>query len=36
MASIRHALETMTHEVTIEPSVAARAREAVEKMLAIR
>ncbi|MFT4218692.1 MAG: quinolinate synthase NadA [Micropruina sp.] len=35
MASIRHALETMTHEVTIDASVADRARLAVERMLAV-
>lgn len=35
MASIRHALETMTHEVTIDPDVADRARAAVERMLAV-
>ncbi len=35
MASIRHALETMTHEVTIDPEVADRARLAVERMLAV-
>ncbi|MGO8920364.1 MAG: quinolinate synthase NadA [Stellaceae bacterium] len=34
-AKIRRALETMTHEVTIDPTVAARARRAVERMLAI-
>jgi quinolinate synthase len=35
MASIRRALETMTHEVTIDPDVADRARAAVERMLAV-
>jgi quinolinate synthase len=35
LAKIRHALETMTHEVTVEPAVADRARRAVERMLAI-
>jgi len=30
---IRHALETMQHEVTIDPAVAAPARRAVERML---
>ena len=35
MASIRHALETMTHEVTIDAAVADRARLAVERMLAV-
>ena len=35
LATIRRALETMTHEVTIEPSVAERARLAVERMLAV-
>ena len=35
LAKIRRALETMRHEVTIDPSVAARARHAVERMLAV-
>ncbi|MGH6968680.1 MAG: quinolinate synthase NadA [Stellaceae bacterium] len=35
LANIRHALETMTHEVTIDPAVAAPARRAVERMLAV-
>jgi len=35
MAKIRHALETMTNEVTIDPLVADRARAAVERMLAV-
>jgi quinolinate synthase len=35
LGNIRHALETMQHEVTIEPDIAARARLAVERMLAI-
>jgi quinolinate synthase len=35
LGRIRHALETMTHEVTIDPAVAERARRAVERMLAI-
>jgi quinolinate synthase len=30
---IRRALETMQHEVTIDPAVAAPARRAVERML---
>jgi quinolinate synthase len=33
---IRRALETMTHEVTIDPAVAAPARRAVERMLEVR
>lgn len=36
LGNIRHALETMQHEVTIEQGVAARARRAVERMLAVR
>jgi quinolinate synthase len=32
---IRHALETMRHEVTIDPAVAGPARRAVERMLSI-
>jgi len=35
LKNIRRALETMTHEVTIAPEVADRARLAVERMLAI-
>ena len=35
LGNIREALETMTHEVTIDPAVAARARLAVERMLAV-
>ncbi len=34
LPKIRRALETMTHEVTIDPAVAGRARHAVERMLA--
>lgn len=33
--NIRTALETMTHEVVVEPRIAARARRAVEAMLAV-
>jgi quinolinate synthase len=35
LAKIRRSLETMTTEVTIDPSVAADARRSVERMLAI-
>ena len=35
LGNIRHALETMTHEVTVSPEVAGRARLAVERMIAI-
>jgi quinolinate synthase len=35
LPKIRRSLETMTNEVTIDPAVAARARQAVERMLAI-
>jgi quinolinate synthase len=35
LANIRHALETLTCEVTIDPVVAAGARRAVERMLAV-
>jgi len=35
LPKIRRALETLTHEVTIDPLVAARARRAVERMLEI-
>ena len=36
LGNIRHALETMQHEVTIDQRIAAPARLAVERMLAIR
>jgi hypothetical protein len=36
LSNIRRALETLTHEVTIDPVVAMRARQAVERMLAVR
>ena len=35
LPKIRRALETMTHEVTIDPALAARARLPIERMLAI-
>jgi len=35
LPKIRRALEKLTHEVTIEPAVAAGARRAVERMLAV-
>jgi quinolinate synthase len=35
LANIRRALETVTHEVTIGPATAVRARRAVERMLAL-
>jgi quinolinate synthase len=35
LGNIRGALETLTHEVTIDPKVADRARRAVERMLAV-
>lgn len=35
LANIRSALEEMRHEVTIDPAVAAPARRAVERMLAV-
>ena len=35
LAAIRHALETMTHEVTVDPAVAERARLAVDRMLQV-
>jgi quinolinate synthase len=36
LGNIRHALETTQHEVTIDDNVAARARRAVERMLAVQ
>ena len=35
LANIRHSLETMRHEVTLDPQTAARARLSVERMLAV-
>ena len=35
LPKIRRALETMTHEVTIDSAIAGRARRAIERMLAI-
>ena len=35
LSNIRRALETLTHEVTIDPAVAVRAKGAVERMLAV-
>jgi len=35
LPKIRRALETLTHEVTIDPAVATGARRAVERMLAV-
>jgi quinolinate synthase len=35
LSNIRGALETMRHEVTIDPTIAVRARRAVERMLAV-
>jgi len=35
LPKIRRSLETMRHEVTIDPSLAVRARRAVERMLAV-
>jgi quinolinate synthase len=36
LPKIRLALEEMRHEVTIDPAIAGRARQAVERMLAVR
>jgi quinolinate synthase len=36
LPKIRHALETLTHEVVLDPETAARARLSVERMLAVR
>lgn len=35
LSNIRHALETMTYEVMLDPELASRGRRAVERMLAI-
>jgi len=36
LPKIRRALETMQQEVTIDPTLAARARRSVERMLEVR
>jgi quinolinate synthase len=36
LRNIRRALETMRHEVHIDPAIAALARRAVERMLAVK
>ncbi|HEX2885369.1 quinolinate synthase NadA [Vineibacter terrae] len=36
LPGIRHALETMTHAIEIDPAIAAPARRAVERMLAVK
>ncbi|HEX3944148.1 MAG TPA: quinolinate synthase NadA [Rhizomicrobium sp.] len=36
LPKILHSLQTMTHEVTVDPATAARARAAVERMLAVK
>ena len=35
LPKIRRSLETMTHEVTIDPAIAEPARRTVERMLAL-
>src|ERR1700751_4476547 len=35
LPKIRHSLETMTHEVTVDPAIAERARRTVERMMAL-
>lgn len=35
LPKIRRSLETMTHEVTVDPEIAERARRAVERMMAL-
>jgi quinolinate synthase len=36
LGNIRHALETMQHQVTIDDGIAVRARLAVERMLEVK
>ena len=36
LEGILHALQTMTHEVVVDPAISARARVAIDKMLAIK
>jgi quinolinate synthase len=35
LPKIRRSLETLTHEVTVDPAIVERARHAVERMLAL-
>jgi quinolinate synthase len=35
LPKIRRSLETLTHEVTVDPAIADRARRTVERMLAM-
>jgi quinolinate synthase len=35
LPKILHSLETMTFEVNVDPAIAGRARDAVERMLAV-
>jgi quinolinate synthase len=35
LEKIHHALQTMTHRVTVPPDIAARARHAIDRMLEI-
>jgi len=35
LPKIRHSLETMTHEITVDPAIAERARRTVERMMAL-
>jgi quinolinate synthase len=36
LSNIRSALEDMRYEVTIDPAIEVRARQSVERMLAVR
>jgi len=36
LPAILHSLQTMTHEVIVDPAIASRARAAVERMLAVK
>lgn len=35
LPKVLHSLQTMTHEVTVDPTIAARARQSLERMLAV-
>lgn len=35
LEKVLHALQTMTHHVTVEPAIAARARQAIDRMVAL-
>jgi quinolinate synthase len=36
LPGILHSLQTMTHEVIVDPAIAERAKKAVDRMLAVK